>query len=108
MCRETFHRSGGNPELGLAFHRMFKEAGLPAPTMGLDMPLGSDGEFTRMAHDVLCSLRPQIELLNVSVEKLGDIHDLPLRLESEVERAGAVAAWPGIVGAWCRKPVRGS
>src|SRR5215471_3439629 len=98
ISRETFQRSGANPELGPALFRMFREAGLPAPTMSLEVPLGSDRDFTRSAYDALCSLRPQIERLNVSVEKLGSFHDLQLRLQSEVEEAGAVVGWPGIVG----------
>jgi len=104
VSRETFQRSGANPELGPALFRMFQEAGLPAPTMSLDVPLGSDRDFTRSVYDALCSLRPQIEQLNVSLEKLGDFHDLLLRLQSEVEGAGTVVGLPGIVGAWSRKP----
>jgi ubiquinone/menaquinone biosynthesis C-methylase UbiE len=108
-CRETFQRSGANPELGLRLYKMFQEAGLPAPTMSLEVELGSDRNFTRNAYDTLCSLRPQIERLNVSVEKLGSFHDLQLRLQSEVEEAGTVVGWPGIVGAWSRKlPADGS
>jgi len=38
------------------------------------------------------------------VDKLGDFHDLPLGLQSEVEGAGTVVGLPGIVGAWSRKP----
>jgi len=107
VCRETFERSGANPELGLRLYKMFQKAGLPSPTMSLEVPLGSDRDFTRSVCDALCSLRPQIEQLNVAVDKLGDFHDLPLRLQSEVEGAGTVVGLPGIVGAWSRKPARG-
>jgi hypothetical protein len=105
LCRETFERSSANPELGLRLYKMFQEAGLPAPTMSLEVELGSDRDFTRNAYDTLCSLRPQIERLNVSVARLGGFHDLLLRLQSEVEEAAAVVGWPGVVGAWSRKPV---
>jgi SAM-dependent methyltransferase len=104
VSRETFLRTQANPELGLTLHRVFQEAGLPAPTLNLEMPLGSDRDFMRSPCDALCSLRPKIEELNVSAEKLGNFSDLLSRLEAEVEEAGAVIAWPGIVGAWARKP----
>ena len=104
VSRDTLQGSGANPELGLALYRMFREAGLPAPSISLEIPLGSDGEFTRLACDALCSLRPQIERLNVCIEKLGDFQDLTSRLQSEVEAAETVIGWPGIVGAWSRKP----
>ena len=105
VCRETFEHSGANPELGLRLYKMFQEAGLPAPTMSLEVELGNDRNFMRNAYDALCSLRPQIERLNVSVARLGGFHDLQLRLQSEVEEAAAVVGWPGVVGAWSRKPV---
>ncbi len=101
---ETFQRSGANAEMGLALYRMFQEAGLPAPTMSLEVPLGSDRDFIRMWYDALCSMRPQIERLNVSLEKLGDFEELLQKLQSEVEGSKTVVSWNGLVGAWSRRP----
>src|SRR5438876_94192 len=39
LIRETFRRSGANTEIGLALYRIFKEAGLPAPAMRMEIPL---------------------------------------------------------------------
>jgi ubiquinone/menaquinone biosynthesis C-methylase UbiE len=101
---EALRRAGANTEMGLALYRIFQEAGMPAPTMNLEVPLGRDREFTRWLHDGFCSLRPQIERFDLSLEKLGDLEDLPERLQSEVEASDAVASWMGLFGAWCRKP----
>jgi ubiquinone/menaquinone biosynthesis C-methylase UbiE len=101
---ETLRRSGANTEMGLALYRTFQEAGLPAPSMSLEVPLGSDPVFIRWIYDVLCSLRPQIERLNLSIEKLGDFEALPGRLQSEVEGSKTVVSWMGMVGAWSHKP----
>ncbi len=49
---ETFLRSGVNPEMGLALYRIFQEIGLPAPTMHMETPLGSDAEFTRLIYEI--------------------------------------------------------
>jgi 2-polyprenyl-3-methyl-5-hydroxy-6-metoxy-1,4-benzoquinol methylase len=104
LARETFQRSGANTEIGLALHRIFQEAGLPAPSMRLEMLLGSDPDFTRWSYDVLCSLRPQIEQFNLSLETLGDFDTLPERLQTEVAASNTVVPWIALVGAWSRRP----
>jgi ubiquinone/menaquinone biosynthesis C-methylase UbiE len=104
LARETFQRSGANTEIGLALHRILQEAGLPAPSMRLEMLLGSDPDFTRWSYDVLCSLRPQIEQLSLSLETLGDFDTLPERLQAEVAAANTVVPWIALVGAWSRRP----
>ena len=58
MC-ETFQRSGANPEIGLSLYQIFQEAGLPAPAMRMEIPLGDDSDFVRWGYDVICSLRQQ-------------------------------------------------
>jgi hypothetical protein len=72
--------------------------------MNLEVPLGNDPEFIRWLYDGFCSLRPLIERLNISLEKLGNLEDLPQRLQSEVEASETVASWMGLVGAWCHLP----
>src|SRR5260370_35773756 len=59
-------------EIGLAQYRFFQEAGLPAPTMRMEILLGGDPEFTRWTYDLLRSLRLQIQQLNLSLNTLGD------------------------------------
>ena len=102
MC-ETMRRSGANPEMGLALYRIFQEAGLPAPTMQMEVPLGDDPDFIRWMYDVMCSLRPQIQQLNLSLEKLGDFDTLLERLQAEVAASNGVTSWMAVVGAWTRK-----
>ena len=104
MC-ETFQRSGANPEIGLSLYRIFQEAGLPAPAMRMEIPLGDDPEFVRWVYDVICSLRPQSEQLNQSLEKLGDFDTLLERIQAEFAASNRVASWMAIVGAWSRKSV---
>jgi ubiquinone/menaquinone biosynthesis C-methylase UbiE len=102
MC-ETFRHTGANPEMGPALYRIFQEAGLPAPTMQMEVPLGDDSDFIRWMYDVMCSLRPQIPQLNLSLEKLGDFDRLLERLQAEVAASNGVASWMAVVGAWARK-----
>jgi ubiquinone/menaquinone biosynthesis C-methylase UbiE len=102
MC-ETFRRSGANPEIGLALYRIFQESGLPAPAMQMELPLGDDADFIRWMYDVISSLRPQIQQLNLSLKELGDLDTLSERLLAEVVASKGVASWMAIVGAWARK-----
>ena len=104
LVRETLRRSGANTEMGPALHRIFQEAGLPAPNMRLEMLLGDDPDFTRWVYDVLCSLRAQIEQWNLSIETLGDFDSLQKRLQAEVATSRGVVAYVALVGAWCHKP----
>jgi precorrin-6B methylase 2 len=104
IARDTVLRLGAKPEMGIALHRNFLEAGLPAPTMRMEILLGSSADYTLWIYDVLCSLRPQMENHSTSLEVLGDFKTLPSRLQSEVEQSKAVVPYLPVVGAWSRKP----
>ena len=97
-------RFGVNTEMGPALHKVFQDAGLPAPRMRLEMELGHDANFTRRLSDSVTSVRPQIEKLNLPLEKLGDLDTLQQRLQDEVASSNTVVAWIALVGAWCRTP----
>jgi ubiquinone/menaquinone biosynthesis C-methylase UbiE len=101
---ETFRRSGANTEMGLALYQIFQESGLPAPTVGLEMPVGNDPEFARWLPEVFGSLLPQIRKFNLPLEPLGDLNTLPARLQAEVAASKRVVTWMALVGAWSRKP----
>jgi 2-polyprenyl-3-methyl-5-hydroxy-6-metoxy-1,4-benzoquinol methylase len=107
IIHQTLRHAGANTEIGLALNRIFQEAGIPAPTMRMEILLGSDPEFTRWTYDLICSLRPQIRKHNVSLEPLGDFDTLPVRLQSEVAASKSVVPFVPLVGAWSRKPTGG-
>jgi ubiquinone/menaquinone biosynthesis C-methylase UbiE len=101
---EIFERSGVNSEMGPALYRIFQEVGLPAPTMHMETPLGSDADFTRLIYDLVGSLRPLAQQHNVSLETLGDLDTLPDRIQAEVATSNTVVSFVPLVGAWSRKP----
>jgi ubiquinone/menaquinone biosynthesis C-methylase UbiE len=105
LLHEAGARSGVNMDMGLALHEAFQEAGLPAPTMRLEMELGHDPDFTRWVSDSLRSVLPQIQKLNLPHEALGDLDTLQERLQNEVAISNTVVPWIGLVAARCRKPV---
>src|SRR5215468_8366846 len=104
LIHETLLRSGAHREMGIALYRVFQEAGLPAPKMHLEMPLGNDADFIRLTSDLLCSLRPLTEQHKVYLQELGDLETLPDRICAEVAEANTVISLIGVVSAWSRKP----
>ena len=102
LIRETFQRSGVNTEVGLSLYGIFQEAGLPLPSMRMEMPLGDDPEWI---YGVLCSLHPKMEQLNLPLQTLGGFDTLPNRLRAEVVASKTVATWMALVGAWAQKPM---
>ena len=104
LVHETLRRSGADTEMGFALYRTFQEAGLPPPTMTMEMPIGSDPDFTTWASDTLRSLRPQIQRHNLSLEGLGDFDTLADRLQAEIAASNTIVPWQGLVGAWSRVP----
>jgi ubiquinone/menaquinone biosynthesis C-methylase UbiE len=104
LIHETFRRSGAKPELGPALYQLFQEAGLPGPTMRLEMPMGKDRDFAQWFYDILCTLRSQILHLNLPLGSLGDVDTLVERLHAECTASDSVVSFPPPVGAWARKP----
>jgi SAM-dependent methyltransferase len=102
LAHETLRRSGANLEIGLALYRMFQDAGLPAPVMKMEVPLGNDPQFIRLIHDLLWSLLPEARRLNLSLLPLGDLSTLLERLQAEVAASNGVVSWMALVGAWTR------
>lgn len=101
---ETFLKSGVTADMGTRLHHVFRGAGLPAPTMRLEMLLGNDAEFTRWVPDLLSSLVPMIRKHGISTEALGDLNTLAERTKAEIIATDAVVPWIALVGAWSRKP----
>jgi protein-L-isoaspartate O-methyltransferase len=102
---ETFKTCGVNPEMGTAMVRTFVDAGLPIPSLSMEIVLGSDEEFTRALSQTLQSLEPMARRSGVSLQILGDLRTLGERLYAEVHGAGDAIAWlAGNVGACCRIP----
>jgi SAM-dependent methyltransferase len=105
LLRDTLNRSGADTDIGLALHRIFREAGLPMPTVRVEVPIGNDARFTRRIVDVLCTLRPRAAELGLRPERLGDLDTLGARLDAEIAKAdGVVPYGVGLVAGWARTP----
>ena len=103
IIHETFLRTGANPEMGPDLYQKFQEAGLPAPTMRMEMPLGKEPDLAQWFCDIFCTLRPQMQQLHLPIESLGSLDTLLDRLQAELAGSKTVASWFASVGAWSRK-----
>jgi len=101
---ETFLRSGVNPEMGLDLHRIFQQMGLPAPSMHIDMLLGSDASLVSIFSDLLSSVRPVAEQRGVPLDELGDFDTLAARIQKEIASTNTVVSFIPVVSVWSRKP----
>jgi ubiquinone/menaquinone biosynthesis C-methylase UbiE len=97
-------RTSANHDMGAELYHTFVEAGLPAPTMRMELPMGKERYLAQWYYDTLCSLLPQVEQSHMPVELLGSLDTLVERLQAEVAESKTVACWFASVGAWCRKP----
>ena len=102
VIHAAFRRAGARPELGPALYQTFLDAGLPGPTMRLEMLVGRSGDLAQWFGDILQTLCSEDDQRDPRVRELGALGTLQERLHAEVAASNAIAAWPAYVGAWCR------
>jgi ubiquinone/menaquinone biosynthesis C-methylase UbiE len=99
-------RGGPDPRMGSKLHQTYLDAGLPAPQVRLDAPIGGGPDWPGYAYvaDTVRSLLPMLERMGmVTAENVG-IETLADRLRAEVVGQGGVQMLPIVIGAWARKP----
>jgi SAM-dependent methyltransferase len=104
LIDKAMRASGANHDMGTELYRTFVDAGLPAPTVRMELPMGKEPYLAQWYYDTLCSLRPQIDQQDLPIDSLGSLDTLVRRLQIEVAESKSVACWFASVGAWCRKP----
>ena len=106
LINETFRRAGTEMEMGLKLYPTFIAAGLPAPDMRAERPIGGGPDFPgyRWMAQLTRSILPLMEQLGVANAEDIDVETLHERLRGEVVGSGGVVAMPTLMGAWARKP----
>src|SRR5262249_4856358 len=106
LIREALERSGGKTEMGLALSRTFGDAGLPVPTVQMEIPLGDNRVAAHWIYDVFRTLLPQMRQLNLSLEQVGNADTLLERIQSEVAASRTPVPCVALIGAWSRMPAK--
>src|SRR5262249_3635558 len=104
LIHQAFRRSGTNTDMELILYRTFQQAGLPAPNMRIEIPVGVHSDFASSDYDLFGSLRPRMEQHHLAYDEVGALDTLQQRLEAEAVATKAFGATVGLVGAWSRKP----
>jgi ubiquinone/menaquinone biosynthesis C-methylase UbiE len=101
----VYDRAGLDAQMGLRLHRVFLDAGLPAPRMHLDAAAGGAPDwpgFEYMA-GLVRTLLPQITALGIASAEEVDVDGLADRLRAEAAATGcAVTTW-SFVTAWAMR-----
>ena len=99
---------GGGPEqqMGSKLYRTYLDAGLPAPQLRLEAPIGGGEDWPGYAYvaDTARSLLPMLERMGMVAAEDVDVDTLADRLRAEAVGLRGVQMLPIVVGAWSRKP----
>jgi ubiquinone/menaquinone biosynthesis C-methylase UbiE len=102
--RAAFRATGARIRLGTELYPVFVSAGLPRPSLRMDILIGGGAEF--QGYDLLAavleSLFPVMEQLGIATAADINLATLARRMRDEVVAAKGVALSPALIGAWCR------
>jgi SAM-dependent methyltransferase len=92
--------------MGTKLFGTFLDAGLPAPQLRMDAPIGGglDWPGYRLVADTMRSLLPMIESLGLATAADIGLDTLEDRLRDEVVSVNGVQVLPVVIGAWSRRP----
>jgi hypothetical protein len=87
---------------------MYLDAGLPAPQLRLDPPLGGGTDWPGYEYvaDVVRSLLPMLQQMGVGIAQEVGVETLADRLRAEAAGQPGAQLLPILIGAWARKPSR--
>ena len=83
---EVFEHSGAHLDMGIGLYHAFVDAGLPAPTMHLESPIGAAKAWAgyRYMATIFQSLLPLLEKYGLATAEQVDVGTLAARLRQEV------------------------
>jgi 2-polyprenyl-3-methyl-5-hydroxy-6-metoxy-1,4-benzoquinol methylase len=102
----AFRALGLDPSFGTTLHSLFQRAGLPAPQLTLNAPIGGTNAPDVFAYGVAVwrLILPVAETLGLVTDELADVDTLLARWMEEAAAAGAVVTMPPMVTAWSHLP----
>jgi ubiquinone/menaquinone biosynthesis C-methylase UbiE len=110
LMKRTLRATDTRIELGTELYSVFLAAGLPGPSLRMDILIGGGAEFQgyEILAEMIQSLLPAMQRFGiVAPAELGS-PTLAGKMRDEVIASKGVALSPALIGAWSRKPEPGS
>jgi SAM-dependent methyltransferase len=106
---ETLRRSGAHIDMGPRLYRTFTEAGLPSPSLKMEMVMdGSpDSPLYQVIADSFVSMMPRAIAYGLAAEGEFDTDAIPAVFKATLSHLGYAASILPTVMAWCKTPARG-
>ena len=100
LARDAFQAGGASTEMEQQLYRGFIAAGLHAPQLRVELPVGNSPEFRSLLPDLLAALMPNIVSKGLSIDHLGDLNTLRDRLDKELDSQNSFACYVALIGAF--------
>jgi ubiquinone/menaquinone biosynthesis C-methylase UbiE len=110
LMKCTLRASGTRIRLGSDLYSIFLAAGLPGPSLRMDILIGGGGAFPgfEILAGTIESLLPAMERLGIAAAPELRVATLAERMRDEVIAAKGIALSPALVGAWSRTSIEDS
>jgi len=105
LMKRTLQASGTRIRLGTELYSIFLAAGMPSPSLRMDIMIGGGAGFPgyELLARTIQSLLPTMEQLGIATPAELGVPTLAERMRDEVIATQGVALSPALVGAWSQK-----
>jgi ubiquinone/menaquinone biosynthesis C-methylase UbiE len=103
VARDAFQAGGARTEMEQQLYQGFIAAGMHAPQLRVELPVGNSPEFRSLLPDLLAALMPGITSKGMAVDHLGDLNTLRDRLDQELDSRNSFASYVALIGAFGRR-----
>jgi len=105
LMTNTLHTLGTRVHLGADLYSIFVAAGLPGPSMRMDVLIGGGEKFPgyEILAETIQSLLPAMERFGIATAALVNLPSLAERMREEVIARNGIAFSPALIGAWSRE-----
>ncbi|MBN9387794.1 MAG: class I SAM-dependent methyltransferase [Chloroflexi bacterium] len=103
---KAFRQAGADPEIGLKLNEIFRQAGLPGPTMRCEASVSAGPEWDGYEQLALVTrtLLPFMQKVGLATAEEVEVDTLADRLRAELIEKGGVGHGPDVISAWSHKP----